>query len=271
MQHRNRWMLVIVLLVAVLQLAACTGKSSQTSSTKTPPAYAEPMEGSEFNRVVLTEGAAQRLDIQTASVVEEEVARVRDVAGEVVAMTVAATTATVADSSAAPAPANSGEVWVRVSLPESDASKVDQSIPARVLPLGADDEEDADGEAAGLMAEWDEGKLEDDLEEGAGTLYYVVADSEHSLVPGQRVMVELTLVDNGKPQKIVPYSAVLYGLNGETWVYVNPEPLVFVRNPITVDFIEDDRVVLVDGPPAGTVVAVVGVAELYGIDTGVGK
>src|SRR5262249_56049632 len=33
------------------------------------------------------------------------------------------------------------------------------------------------------------------------------------------------------PRRIVPYSAVLYDLNGKTWVYASPEALVFVRHP----------------------------------------
>src|SRR5687767_2688830 len=33
----------------------------------------------------------------------------------------------------------------------------------------------------------------------------------------------------------VPYSAVLYDPKGTTYVYTNPEPLIFVRHPITVD------------------------------------
>ena len=64
---------------------------------------------------------------------------------------------------------------------------------------------------------------------------------------------------------------VIYDLDGATWVYTSPEPLVFVRYPIVVDYIEGDQAYLVEGPPAGTEVATVGVAELYGADTGVGK
>jgi hypothetical protein len=64
---------------------------------------------------------------------------------------------------------------------------------------------------------------------------------------------------------------VIYDLKGGTWVYTSPEPLTFVRQPITVDYIEGDTVVLLDGPPTGTELATVGVAELYGADTGVGK
>jgi len=45
---------------------------------------------------------------------------------------------------------------------------------------------------------------------------------------------------------------------------------VFVRHAITVDRIEADRAVLSAGPPIGTLVVTVGVAELWGIETGVG-
>lgn len=69
----------------------------------------------------------------------------------------------------------------------------------------------------------------------------------------------------------VPYGAVLYEAKGTSSVYTNPEPLVFVRHPITVDYIEGDLAVLVAGPPRGTSVVTVGVAELQGIEFGVGK
>ena len=70
---------------------------------------------------------------------------------------------------------------------------------------------------------------------------------------------------------VVPYASLLYGLHGETWVYINEESLTFTRTPIDVDYIDGDTVVLVDGPPVGTQVVTVGVAELFGADTGVGK
>jgi len=69
----------------------------------------------------------------------------------------------------------------------------------------------------------------------------------------------------------VPYSAVLYGLEGETWVYTNPEPLVYIREPIVVDYIDGDWVALVEGPEVGTQVVTVGASLLYGAETGVSK
>ncbi len=146
MQHRNRWM-IVVLIITALQLAACA--QTPVKAEKIPPAKVETIEGSDFKRVVLTEKAAERLDLQTASVSEEQV--------------------------------------------------------------------------------------------------------------------------DGTQRLVVPYAAVIYGLQGETWVYTNPEPLAFVRHPISVDYIEGDLAVLVDGPPVGTEVVTVGVAELYGVETGVSK
>jgi len=76
---------------------------------------------------------------------------------------------------------------------------------------------------------------------------------------------------NGSKRKVVPYAAVIYDLEGGTWVYTNPAPLSFVRESITIDFIEGDQVVLMEGPSSGTEVVTVGVAELYGAETGVKK
>ena len=76
---------------------------------------------------------------------------------------------------------------------------------------------------------------------------------------------------NGSKRKVVPYAAVIYDLQGATWLYTNPAPLTFVRESITVDFIEGDRAVLMNGPSSGTEVVVVGVSELYGTETGVSK
>ena len=73
------------------------------------------------------------------------------------------------------------------------------------------------------------------------------------------------------PQLVVPYASLIYDLNGETWVYTSPEPLTYVRHRIEVEFIDADLVYLTEGPAVGTEIVTVGVAELYGVETGVGK
>ncbi len=68
----------------------------------------------------------------------------------------------------------------------------------------------------------------------------------------------------------IPYGAVLYDPEGDTWAFVNVSALTFVRAPIDVDHIDGDVAFLSGGPPAGTKVVKVGAAELYGAEIGVG-
>ena len=67
-----------------------------------------------------------------------------------------------------------------------------------------------------------------------------------------------------------PYAAVLYDVKGNAWVYTNPEPLAYVRYPIVIESIKGQLAFLKQGPPAGTLVVVVGASELYGAENGVG-
>jgi hypothetical protein len=69
----------------------------------------------------------------------------------------------------------------------------------------------------------------------------------------------------------IPYDAVLYDNAGATFSYTNPKDLDYVRQPITVEGIRNKVAVLTAGPPSGTAVVTVGAAQLYGVETGVGK
>lgn len=68
----------------------------------------------------------------------------------------------------------------------------------------------------------------------------------------------------GAMRKTIPYAAILYDTEGNTWTYTNPEPLVYMRHRIVVDFIDGEVAVLLEGPPAGSAVVVVGSEELFG-------
>ena len=150
MKQKNKWMVLVLMLIVVLLLSACSGGNAD--EVKIEPAQLEAVAGTDFNKVTLTEKAAQRLGIQSEEVREESL--------------------------------------------------------------------------------------------------------------------------SGSMKMVVPYAALLYGLNGETWVFVRnpgPDSLTFVREPVTIDYFEGDMAVVTAGPPLGTHVVTVGVAELYGTDTGVGK
>lgn len=70
----------------------------------------------------------------------------------------------------------------------------------------------------------------------------------------------------GKQQTVIPYAAILYDTQGDTWTYTNPKELTYVRHSIAVDHIAGEQAFLSDGPAAGTAVVTVGAAELYGAE-----
>jgi len=86
------------------------------------------------------------------------------------------------------------------------------------------------------------------------------------------------------PQLAVPYGALFYDYKGYEWVYTNPEPRVFVRSKVKVDYIDGevdtsmeswDRarkmvVYLKEGPEVGTKIVTVGASQMYGEEKGYG-
>ena len=119
------------------------------------------------------------------------------------------------------------------------------------------------------------GSSAEEEESGPATIYEVEGSDlsrvELTAEAAQRLDIQTAAVEQNGGGKVVPYSAVFYSPTGETWVYVSPKPLTFVRQEIVVDRIDGDKALLKDGPSAGTKIATVGVAELYGAETGLGE
>ena len=82
---------------------------------------------------------------------------------------------------------------------------------------------------------------------------------------GQRLRVELEFAGGGE-RLTIPYSAVIYGVEGGVWTYTSAGPLTFVRAPIKVASIQGDTAVLSEGPAPGTEVVTVGGEELLGTE-----
>ena len=248
--------LIVILIAASFLLSACA--QAPKPAEKIKPAQLEDIDGSEFKRVILTEKAAERIDIQTTLVSEMPVERQLTLGGEVVEPM---------STRAIAASPTTAKTWVRVHVEENDFADIDKDELALVLPLRSD---------AGFISlsassvELDDNDDIEDIDE-EGSVFLEIEDEDSGLTVGQRVLVKLSLLGSGGQQKVVPYAAVIYGLNGETWVYTNPEPLVFIRAPIVISHIEGDQAFLTEGPETGTSVVIVGVAELYGAETGVSK
>jgi hypothetical protein len=97
--------------------------------------------------------------------------------------------------------------------------------------------------------------LSEQAAERLGIETALVADAEVESAGGEKTL-----------RSVIPNSAVLYDVNGEPYVYTSPDPLTFVRAPITIDYIDGDVAVLSDGPPSGTAIVTVGSAELFGAE-----
>jgi hypothetical protein len=83
-------------------------------------------------------------------------------------------------------------------------------------------------------------------------------------------VVEELVAGSPTPVKTIPYAAVVYDEAGDTWAYTNPEPHIYVREPIVVAEIDGERALLMTGPEAGTAVVTVGTAELFGTENEIG-
>ncbi len=106
------------------------------------------------------------------------------------------------------------------------------------------------------------------LEPINGTDLYRVLLTESAAIRLDIQTDEVTESDLGLT---VPSAALIVDPEGTFWVYTNPEPLAYER--AIVNPVREDRgmAYFTNGPPSGTLVVVVGVPELYGAETGVGK
>ncbi len=241
------------------------------------PVKLEKIAGSELSSVTLTAKAAERAGVETVLVRQGTITRKWRLGGMVLPPASNAIASQVSGvpvhrlavserrggvGSAKHTGGFTGNLLVSVAVSPSELQGVAAREPARIRGL-----------TRGAKNTWVTAKPIDKMpingDQPWVKLHYAVAGTGHGLVPGQRVSVELDRVGAGKPQKIVPYSSVLYDVRGNTWVYINPKPLVFVRHAIKVDFIEGDNAVLTDGPAIGTKVVSVGAPELFGAETGI--
>lgn len=231
---QRRAMTSLLSIAAALTLPAC-GYSAAAEEGGDGPAKVEAIEDSDLARVVLRPSAARRIGLETTAVADGPVDRSLVVPGTVVAAE------------------GTGSMAVRVTLPGASAGSVDASRPARILGMGGQDGLVAPAQAPppGLA--------------GGGDARYYRLDGATAAHVGQRLRVQLEETGAGR-RRTVPYSAVIYWIDGGAWVYTQVAPLTFVRAPIVIDEVDGDVAVLRSGPPAGTRIVSVGGEELLGTE-----
>lgn len=151
-------------------------------------------------------------------------------------------------------------VLVRVPIFPSIASKVSEGAIAFVTPLGG-------SEAQGVKATRIKGAPS--ATAASVDLYFEIENRAKSFRPGERVEISMPL---GLEERrlSMPSSAIFTDIHGGTWVYENVSEGVYTRRRVFIDYMSDNIAVLVDGPPEGTSIVTVGVAELAGTEFGAG-
>jgi hypothetical protein len=77
-----------------------------------------------------------------------------------------------------------------------------------------------------------------------------------------RIDLQTVKVRRDGKRLVVPHEALIYNPFGKVYVYTRPKPRTYLRAPVVVDRVVDDRVILSKGPAAGTTIVTVGAAEL---------
>lgn len=154
-------------------------------------------------------------------------------------------------------------LWVRVPLYAGDENRIQKGGVAMVQNLSG-------GGATSIRATSVAGPQTSDPLATSIDLYYQIDNSNGEMRPGQKVSV--TLPFSGSENGIaVPFSAIVYDIQGGTWVYTNPSPNTYVRQRVELKTVMDNKAVLSRAPATGTKIVTVGAAELFGTEFGGGK
>lgn len=87
----------------------------------------------------------------------------------------------------------------------------------------------------------------------------------------ERLDIKTAEVTQEEDRLAITSDALILDTNGDFWVYVNVETNTYERALLEAVREVDGQAFFSDGPAPGSPVVFVGVAELYGEETGVGK
>jgi hypothetical protein len=101
--------------------------------------------------------------------------------------------------------------------------------------------------------------------------WYYALPTETKLRAGERVAVEIPLLDSKAELLVVPFNAVLHDIHGGQWVYEQTAEHAYSRRRVQVARLSGGDAVLASGPKVGSKVVTDGAAELFGTEFVTGK
>ena len=85
----------------------------------------------------------------------------------------------------------------------------------------------------------------------------------------RRIGLATSAISGADGRLVVDYTALIYDSAGGSWVYTIPEPLTYLRTPVKISTIDENRAFLANGPVVGTPVVTTGAAQVYGEELGI--
>jgi membrane fusion protein, heavy metal efflux system len=161
--------------------------------------------------------------------------------------------------------ANFSSVLIRVPVYVGELKDVARNAPARIHDLNDSKDKNA------RYAQPTVAPPSADVNAATADLYFVLSNTDSSLRPGQRVGATLAGNSNSGDRLVVSLAAVLYDVNGGTWVYEVIAQHKFLRRRISISRVIDNIAVIESGPAAGTSIVTDGASELFGTEFGGGK
>jgi cobalt-zinc-cadmium efflux system membrane fusion protein len=155
-------------------------------------------------------------------------------------------------------------VWIRTPVYSGEVGSLEQKKNVIVQMINAKAEQK--GRAATPVA----APPSADPLSGTTNLFYKIANPDLALRPGELVNVSIPRRGRDKCLQVL-YQAILYDINGGTWVYEKTGPHAFTRRRVTVGAISGDTACLTEGAEPGTTVVTDGATELFGAEFGAGK
>ncbi len=155
-------------------------------------------------------------------------------------------------------------LWVKVPVYVGDLENIDGAQVAAVGRL--DGRNDAKTQSAKPVS------APPSTNAAASTvdLFFALDNPDGKLLPGQKVGVTISLKTENE-NLVAPHAAILYDIQGGTWVYQSLGEQVYARHRVQISRVVGDRAVLVSGPEPGVQVVTSGAAEIFGTEFGVGK
>lgn len=155
-------------------------------------------------------------------------------------------------------------VWIRVPVYVGHVSKFDLTTEAVIQILGTK------SDPTFLKAEPIQGPPLSDAASASADLYFKMANPDKLLRIGQKVKVLIQEISS-QESLVLPWSSILYDINGGNWVYAKTAAHVYSRRRVEVSHIVGEYAVVTRGVAVGDEVVVAGAAEIFGTEFGVGK